>query len=225
MSNDEVVSRLTDAVVTVASGLELSNVLQQVVEAAATLLDARYAALGVIGDENWLREFVHTGFDGDIEAIGHLPEGHGILGLLIHDARPLRLDDLTTHPRSVGFPEGHPMMRSFVGVPIRAREQVYGNLYVTEKRNGSAFTERDEQLAVALAATAGAAVDNAFLYGATKRRERSLNALREISGEILGGADDDQVLDLIVDHARELVDGEPPAHPTSCVTHSTAAAT
>lgn len=207
MSNDEVVSRLTDAMVTVASGLDLPSVLQQIAEAAATLLDARYAALGVIGDDGGLVEFVHTGFDGDIDKIGHLPEGHGILGLLIHDARPLRLDDLTTHPRSVGFPDGHPMMRSFLGVPIRARDQVYGNLYVTEKGDGSTFTEREEQLAIALGAVAGAAVNNALHYGATRRREQSLDALREISGEILSGADDEQVLDLVADHARELVDG------------------
>lgn len=207
MSNDEVVSRLTDAMVTVASGLDLPSVLQQIAEAAATLLDARYAALGVIGDDGGLVEFVHTGFDGDIDKIGHLPKGHGILGLLIHDARPLRLDDLTTHPRSVGFPDGHPMMRSFLGVPIRARDQVYGNLYVTEKGDGSTFTEREEQLAIALGAVAGAAVNNALHYGATRRREQSLDALREISGEILSGADDEQVLDLVADHARELVDG------------------
>ena len=202
--DDTVISRIGDAAVTVATGLELAEVLQHVVEAAAELLDARYAALGVIGDDRMLAEFVHTGFDGDIERIGHLPRGDGILGLLIRDARPLRLDDLTTHPQSVGFPEGHPPMRSFVGTPIRVRERVYGNLYVTEKRDGRPFTDADEQLAVLVAAAAGAAIDNAIRFNATRQRERSLDAVREISGEILGGSDQDRVLELIAERALEL---------------------
>jgi signal transduction histidine kinase len=201
---DSVISRIGEAAVTVASGLELTDVLQHVVEAAAMLLDARYAALGVIGDDRRLETFVHTGFDGDLDAVGHLPEGHGILGLLIRDARPLRLDDLTTHPASVGFPDGHPAMRSFVGAPIRVRERVYGNLYVTEKRGDAAFTQADEQLALVVAAAAGAAIDNAIMFGATRQRERSLDALREISGEILGGSDGPRVLDLIAERAIEL---------------------
>lgn len=207
MHSDEVVARLGDATAKIASGLELAEVLQHVVEAAASLLDARYAALGVIGDDDTLTEFVHTGFDGDAEAIGHLPEGLGILGALIKDARPLRLDDLTQHPQSVGFPEGHPSMHSFVGVPIRARGRVFGNLYVTEKHGGAGFTAHDEQLALALAATAGVAVDNAALYGATRRRERSLDAVREISREILAGTDGGRVLHLIAERASELLGG------------------
>lgn len=202
--DDSVISRIGDAAVTVATGLELAEVLQHVVEAAATLLDARYAALGVIGDDDLLAEFVHTGFDGDIERIGHLPRGDGILGLLIRDARPLRLADLSAHPASVGFPEGHPPMRSFVGTPIRVRDRVYGNLYVTEKRGGRLFTDADEQLAGLVAAAAGAAIDNAIRYNATRQRERSLDALREISGEILSGSGQDRVLDLIAERALEL---------------------
>jgi signal transduction histidine kinase len=204
MSDDELVLRLRDAAVRVASGLELEAVLQNIVEAAAALLDARYAALGVIGDGDELSQFVHTGFD-DAHTIGHPPHGRGILGLLIHDAKPLRLRDLTTHPQSYGFPEGHPPMRSFLGVPVRVRDAVYGNLYLTEKRGGDEFTESDEQLALALAATAGAAIDNAFLYSATRLRERSLDAIREISAEILSGSSDDRVLELIALRARELV--------------------
>lgn len=204
---DDLVLRLRDAAVSVSSGLELEKVLQHVVDAAATLLDARYAALGVlgtVGDER-LSEFITTGFECDGD--GHPPEGRGILGLLITDAAPLRLADLTTHPQSYGFPEGHPPMRSFVGVPIRVRDTVYGNLYITEKRGGE-FTDTDEQLAVALAAMAGAAVDNAFLYGATRRREQSLEAIREISGEILRGHRVDRVIELIAERARELVDAD-----------------
>ncbi len=207
MNNDEVVSRLGEAAVTIASGLELAEILQHVVEAAASLLDAHYAALGVVGDDDTLAEFVHTGFDGDAERIGHFPEGRGILGLLIRDARPLRLSDLTTHPRSVGFPAGHPPMRSFLGVPIRVGGHVYGNLYVTEKHTGAGFTAADEELAVTLAAIAGAAVANASLYGATRRRERSLDAVREISGEILSGTDGSGVLQLIAERASELMGG------------------
>jgi signal transduction histidine kinase len=205
--DDAVIAKIGDAAVTVASGLDLSDVLQNVVEAAATLLDARYAALGVIGPERSLAEFVHAGFDGDIERIGHLPRGDGILGLLIRDARPLRLKDLTSHPQSVGFPDGHPPMRSFVGVPIRVRQRVYGNLYVTEKRGGQPFTAADERLAQVVAAAAGAAIDNAIQYGATRQRERSLDALREISAEILGGSGQDRVLDLIAERALELTGG------------------
>ncbi|HEX6255508.1 MAG TPA: GAF domain-containing protein [Euzebyales bacterium] len=201
---DSVISRISEAAVTVASGLELADVLQHVVEAAAMLLDARYAALGVIGDDTELETFVHTGFDGDIDAIGHPPEGRGILGLLIRDAQPLRLDDLSSHPASVGFPEGHPPMRTFLGAPIRVRERVYGNLYVTDKRGGGPFTEADEQLALLVAAAAGAAIDNAIMYGATRQRERSLDALREISGEILGGSEGPRVLNLIAERALEL---------------------
>ena len=201
---DSVISRISEAAVTVASGLELADVLQHVVEAAAMLLDARYAALGVIGDDRELETFVHTGFDGDIDAIGHPPEGRGILGLLIRDAQPLRVDDLSSHPASVGFPEGHPPMRTFLGAPIRVRERVYGNLYVTDKRGGGPFTEADEQLALLVAAAAGAAIDNAIMYGATRQRERSLDALREISGEILGGSEGPRVLNLIAERALDL---------------------
>jgi signal transduction histidine kinase len=208
MKDNGLLERLRDAVVTVASGLELEAVLQNVVEAAATLLDARYAALGVIGEDDLLTRFVHTGFDGDLERVGHPPHGLGILGLVIREGKPLRLHDLSRHPEAVGFPDGHPPMRSFLGVPILVQDVVYGRLYITEKQGENEFTERDEQLATALAATAGAAVHNALLYGATRRRERSLDAIREISGEIVGGSSDDRVLDLIAERARELMDAD-----------------
>jgi signal transduction histidine kinase len=209
MKDNGLVSRLRDAAVTVASGLELEAVLQNVVEAAATLLDARYAALGVIGEDDKLSEFVHTGFDGDPRLLRHHPpEGHGILGMLTREARPIRLRDLTEHPRSYGFPEGHPAMHSFVGVPVMVQGKAYGRLYIAEKNDRSQFTESDEELADALAATAGAAVRNALLYGATRLRERSLDAVREISGEILSGSSDERVFELIAERARELVDAD-----------------
>lgn len=206
--DDEALRRLGDAAVHVATGLELEAVLQNVADAATALLDARYAALGVVGEDEHLSAFVHSGFDGDIDKVGHLPRGHGILGLLIRDPRPLRLSDLSTHPQAHGFPDGHPPMRSFVGAPIRVRDRVYGNLYITEKRDGTQFTAADEQLALVLAATAGAAIDNAIQYRATRHRERSLDAVREITGAILRGFTSDHVLTLIAERARQLVDAD-----------------
>jgi signal transduction histidine kinase len=158
--------RLLEALLLVASELDLDAVLSKIVEAAAGLVGARYAALGVLDEKGTgLARFVFTGMtEEDRRRIGHLPEGHGILGLLISDARPIRLDDLATHPASSGFPEGHPPMRSFLGVPVRVRDEVFGNLYLTEKQDGGGFTEDDESLVVALAGAAGVAVDNARLH-------------------------------------------------------------
>lgn len=206
--DDGTLRRLGDAAATVATGLELDAVLQNVVDVARRLLDARYAALGVIGDDDGLATFVHAGFDGDVDRVGHLPSGRGILGVLIQDPRPLRLADLTTHEQSYGFPDGHPTMRSFVGVPIRVRSRVYGNLYVTEKRGAAEFDQDDQDLALALAATAGAAIDNAFLYRRTRQRERTLEALREVTGAMLRGLGRQRILQLIAARARELVSAD-----------------
>jgi signal transduction histidine kinase len=159
--------RLLDAVIAVGSELSLPVVLRRIVESATDLVDARYGALGVLDRTGTsLQEFIPVGMDDHtVDVIGPLPEGHGILGQLIVDPRPLRLPDLTRHPDSVGWPPGHPPMTSFLGVPLRVRGEVFGNLYLTDKRGGSAFTEEDEELAVALAATAGMAVENARLHG------------------------------------------------------------
>jgi signal transduction histidine kinase len=157
--------RLLSAMYDVASELTLPVVLRSIVESATTLVGARYGALGVIGPDGSLTEFVHTGLsDTEIAAIGHLPEGRGILGRLIHVPEPLRLDDLTRHPDAAGFPPGHPEMRSFLGVPIRVRGSVFGNLYLCEKQGAPGFTAEDESLAVALAAAAAVAVENARLH-------------------------------------------------------------
>ncbi|HEX6421151.1 MAG TPA: GAF domain-containing protein [Acidimicrobiales bacterium] len=158
--------RLLDAVLSVGSGLELPTMLRRIVEAATDLVDARYGALGVLDDTGTrLAEFLTVGVDEDVHrAIGHLPEGHGILGLLIVDAKPLRLPDLTRHPESHGFPPGHPPMTSFLGVPLRVRDEVFGNLYLTDKKTGGAFTDADEEMVVALAAAAGVAIENARLH-------------------------------------------------------------
>lgn len=147
---------LLDAVLAVASGLELDDTLRRIVQAAVDLGDARYGALGVIADDRTLAEFIYLGIDNETrQAIGHLPEGHGLLGLVIEDAKPLRLDEIAQHPASVGFPANHPPMHSFLGVPIRVRDDVFGNLYLTEKKGGESFTDDDEVVVRALAAAAG----------------------------------------------------------------------
>ena len=158
--------QLLDAVVAIGSGLDLPTMLHRITELASELVDARYAALGVL-DEGGTRlsQFITVGIDADKHAeIGHLPEGHGILGLLIVDAKPLRLPDLKEHPDSFGFPPAHPPMKSFLGVPIRVADRVFGNLYLTEKRSAEVFSDVDEELVVGLAAAAGVAIENARLH-------------------------------------------------------------
>jgi signal transduction histidine kinase len=168
---------LFDAVVAISSDLDLHNVLSRIVEAATTLTGARYGALGVLGPDNHLVEFVTTGIsEEDRGRIGDLPHGRGILGLLITDPRPIRLKDLTEHASSYGFPPHHPHMGSFLGVPVRIRGTVFGNLYLTEKAGGGDFTDTDEQLVVALAGVAGVVVENARAYGLSERRREWLEA-------------------------------------------------
>jgi signal transduction histidine kinase len=195
---------LLDAVVGVASGLELPATLRRIVEAAVTLADAEYGALGVIGTDRSLDQFVYIGIDEATRLrIGHLPEGHGILGLLIDDPRPVRLHRLADHPASFGFPPNHPPMNTFLGVPVRVRDEVFGNLYLTEKRGGD-FTADDEVVVQALAAAAGVAIENARLFEQTRRRQRWLEASNEIRAALLSGTDADEVLLLIAARAREL---------------------
>jgi signal transduction histidine kinase len=159
-------NQLLEAVLAISSGLDLPTLLRRIVETAADLVDARYAALGVLDDSGGrLTEFIAVGVDDAThDAIGHLPEGHGILGLLIVDAVPLRLPDLREHPDSYGFPPGHPPMHSFLGVPLRVGDRVFGNLYLTEKTTAEVFSDVDEELVVALAGAAGVAIDNARLH-------------------------------------------------------------
>lgn len=151
--------------------LELPVLLRRVVEVAVDLLDARYGALGVIGTDRRLEQFIHVGIDDELATrIGHLPEGKGLLGVLIDDATPVRLDRLSDDSRSSGFPSHHPPMGSFLGVPIRVGDEVFGNLYLTESRRG-AFSNEDEELAVGLAATAGVAIENARLFDHRRQLE------------------------------------------------------
>jgi two-component system, NarL family, sensor histidine kinase DevS len=158
--------KLLDAVIGLGADLDLRATLHRIIEAATSLADARYGALGVLDDSRtYLAEFLTVGIDEKTRAaIGELPKGHGILGLLIADPRPLRLPDLREHPESYGFPPGHPPMRSFLGVPIMVRGEAFGNLYLADKQSGEVFTDVDEELVVALAAAAGVAIDNARLH-------------------------------------------------------------
>jgi two-component system, NarL family, sensor histidine kinase DevS len=187
LQSRERMAGLLEAVVAVAEDLSLDAVLERVVQSACRLLHARYGALGVIGDDQALSHFISIGIDGELaRQIGPHPIGHGVLGLLIRDPRPLRLHDLRKHPEAYGFPEHHPPMQSFLGVPVRVRETVFGNLYLTEKDGGGDFSEEDEGLAVALAAAAGVAIENARLYDDSRRRARWLEACMDVSGLMLG---------------------------------------
>jgi len=201
---------LLDAVVAIGSDLELAPTLQRIVEAACDLVGARYGAIGVLGaDRRHLAEFITHGIDADTHAaIGDLPTGRGVLGVLIDDPRPVRLPDIGQHPRSYGFPPNHPVMRTFLGVPIRIRDQVFGNLYLAEKRAASEFTPDDEQIVVALAAAAGVAIENARLYALASRRERWLAATAEITNLLLGDVRRAEALELVARRAREVAEAE-----------------
>jgi len=194
--------------VAVTSELSLDALLHRLVEAAAELTGARYAALGVIGTTGLeLEQFVTHGIDDALRAeIGALPHGRGILGVLIRDAKPLRLHDLADDPRSVGFPPGHPPMRSFLGVPILLRGVAYGNLYLTEKQHGEDFTDEDEELVTLLAGQAAVAIENARLYEASTRWSRQLQSLQEVGNALATETDLEKLLDLVVRRLRELLE-------------------
>jgi signal transduction histidine kinase len=195
---------LLDAVVAVGAGLELEGTLQRIVETAVDLVDARYGALGVLGDEG-LSEFVYVGIDEETRSrMGHLPEGKGLLGHLIEHPTPIRLPDLSEHPSSVGFPSNHPPMRSFLGTPVRLRDEVFGNLYLTEKRGEVEFTTDDAVVIEALAAAAGVAVENARLFEQARLRERWQQATGEVNSLLISGGASSAALDLIVTRTLEL---------------------
>lgn len=202
---DERERGLFSAVVSVAAGLELTATLRRIVQAAVELVDASYGALGVLNETGGLGEFIHVGIDSrKATLIGHPPEGLGILGLLVDHPVPIRIDDLTHHPASVGFPENHPPMRSFLGVPVRVRGEVFGNLYLTEKRNGTGFTADDERTVMALAAAAAVAIENARLYERSRQREQWQEAVSDIANAVLADSESDEVLALVANRARRL---------------------
>jgi signal transduction histidine kinase len=228
---------LVAAMLVVTSGLELDVTLRTIVHTAIELIDARYGALGVRGTDHELIEFIYEGIDEDTrDKIGPLPQGRGVLGVLIDEPTPIRLDHIDDHLASVGFPPNHPPMRTFLGVPIRIRDEVYGNLYLTEKANGLPFSEDDEVLAQALAAAAGIAIDNARLYEQSQTRQRWIEATRDIATQLLAGADPARVFGLIADETLKLTgadvavvavpadDDVPPAEVTELVIVEIAAA-
>jgi len=206
MASRERLRALLDAVVGIGTDLDLRSTLQRIVEAACALAGAQYGALGVIGaDRTELADFITCGMDPETHAhIGDLPHGRGVLGLLITHPEPVRLPDIRKHPNSYGFPPHHPPMHSFLGVPVRTRDQIFGNLYLSEKQGAPEFSDDDEEIVVALAAAAGVAIDNARLYAVAQRRERWLAATAEITGVLLGTVRRTEALQLIARRAREV---------------------
>ena len=199
----ERIRTLLEAVVSIGEGLELEPLLLRITETATSLVEARYGALGVIGPDGDMSQFIPVGLGPDeIDQIEHWPKGEGILGLLIKEPRPLRLRDVREHPESRGFPAGHPPMHTFLGVPIRIRDQVFGNLYMTDKLGGAEFTGDDELLLRALATAAGTAIENAQLFAQTQSRETWLDASGQITTRLLSGAAPEEVLGLVARRAR-----------------------
>lgn len=203
------VHSLLEAVLSVGRELDLPQVLRRIVEAAVVLVNAEYGALGVIGDDSRLSEFLTVGIGEERRAeIGELPSGHGILGELIRHPEPLRLPELSDHPASYGFPAHHPPMHSFLGVPIRVRDRVFGNIYLTEKRGAAEFDAEDESVLSTLAVAAGVAIENARLYEETRLSERWLRASAEVTSTLLSGTSGAEVLELIVGKAREIASAD-----------------
>ncbi len=210
MTEADRITSLLASFIAVAEDLDLETILQRTVEAACAATGAKYGALGVISahDKTRLRHFVTVGFDSDtIAEIGNYPQGHGVLGLLIREPRALRLHDLRTHPESYGFPPGHPQMVSFLGVPVRSRDRVFGNLYLTEKIGADDFTLDDEQLAIAVAAAAGVAIENSRLYEQTNARRQWLQAAVDVEQRLLQRSSDGHVLDYITERIQQIAPG------------------
>src|SRR5690349_2389161 len=198
---------LLDATVALTSELSLDALLQKLADSAAALTGARYSALGVLDEAGTaLERFVTSGMDAETHAaIGALPHGRGILGVLIREARPLRLSDLSRDPRSVGFPPNHPAMNSFLGVPILLRGVAFGNLYLTEKEGGEDFTGEDEEVVTMLAAQAAVAIENARLYESATRWSRQLESLHEVVRSMVEETELEHLLELVCVRLRELI--------------------
>ena len=200
--------RLIEAGIALSSELSLDALLQKLAETTAELTGARYAALGVIDQTGReLERFVTHGIGAETHAaIGDLPRGRGILGVLIRESRTLRLEDLSQDPRSVGFPPNHPPMKTFLGVPVMLRGVAYGNLYLTEKEGGAPFTAEDEELVTLLAPQAAVAIENARLYESSREWARQLESLNEITAAMVSEVEPNKLLELVVTRLRELVD-------------------
>ncbi|WNF28186.1 GAF domain-containing protein [Streptomyces sp. C11-1] len=203
------VPQLLEAMRSVGTGLELHSTLDRICETAAELAHARYAAIGVVDEAGeGLSDFVTYGVPQEVaDAIGRRPDGHrGLLGALIHDPAPVRLADLTSDPRSAGFPAGHPRMRTFLGVPIRVQGEIFGNLYLTEKEGGAEFSDYDLHMVRVLATEAGIAIGNARLYEAARQRERWIDGSVAVTTALLSGGDADDALSVVAEQARRLAD-------------------
>jgi signal transduction histidine kinase len=203
------VPQLLEAMRSVGTGLELHSTLDRICETAAQLADARYAAIGVVdGAGQGLSDFLTCGVGDEVaRRIGRPPDGHqGLLGALIHDPVVMRLADLTEDPRSCGFPPGHPPMRSFLGVPIRVHGEIFGNLYLAEKRDGAEFTDDDVHMVRVLATEAGIAIGNARLYEAARQRERWIDGSVAVTTALLSGGDAEDALTVVAEQARRLAD-------------------
>lgn len=202
----ERLGKLLEAVVAIGSNLDLSAVLGKVLESACLLLGTRYGALGVLDTTGHrLADFITYGVsDSERAAIGDLPHGGGVLGLLIREPSTRRIDDLTTHPDSVGFPPGHPPMRAFIGTPVRVHDTVFGNLYLCERLDGTTFSEQDEVLLEGLAAAAGIAIENAQLFRRVQGRQEWAQVVAELTQTLLEGRNERSALARMVKHAREM---------------------
>ncbi|MGW5759963.1 sensor histidine kinase [Streptomyces tendae] len=201
------VPKLLDAMRSVGSGLGLHSTLNRICETAAELTHARYAAIGVVDEDgDGLTDFVHHGLDeATVRRVGHLPDGRkGLLGALIRDPEPVRLTDPTADPRSCGFPEHHPPMRSFLGVPIRVQGEIFGNLYLTDKHAGEPFDDYDLAMVRVLATEAGIAIGNARLYEAAQQRERWIDGSVAVTTALLAGGDIDDALQIVAEQARRV---------------------
>ncbi|MBS46085.1 MAG: diguanylate cyclase [Nocardioides sp.] len=201
---------LLDAVLAVGGDLSLQSTLERIVDAARELLDAEYAAIAALDeDTSQVTTFVQVGMPQEAQGrIGHVPRGRGLLGATMFVHEPLRLDDLTTHPYFGGFPDGHPPMHSFLGVPIRVKNRTFGSLYLSEKNGGRPFSAEDEEVVGVLAGAAGVAIENARLYEESRRRGTWLEATAAITTRLMGGDDATEALQTVADRARVLADAD-----------------
>ncbi|WP_285758751.1 sensor histidine kinase [Nocardiopsis ansamitocini] len=200
---------LLEAVVSIGGDLDLATVLRRLTKAAAHLVNARYAGLGVVDHNGNVSEFIPVGFtEEQFRRMPHYPRGKGLLAYPTRERRSLRLSRMQDHPSFHGFPEGHPPMTTFLGVPIQVRDEVFGNLYLTEKYDGGEFDEDDEAIVSALATAAGVAIANARLYEESRQRERWRSASTEITTRLLSGVAAEEVLAYLAEQAREMVDAD-----------------
>jgi two-component system, NarL family, sensor histidine kinase DevS len=205
----EDIRALAEAGISLTSELSLTAVLQKVVDVARASIGARYAALSVLTEDGGIEQFLSSGItDSERAAIGHIPYGKGLLGVLLHEGATLRLEDMTRDPRSVGFPPNHPPMRSLLGVPVIRRGKIIGNLYLTEKQGAASFDERDEELLRLLATQAAVAITNAGLYESERARAQEWQALFELSRDVTASTDIDAMLSFVVRQAAKLLNGE-----------------